>query len=748
MTIRNALRALGAAMLLASPLPVSAQNAKSDQLEAPEVNKLSLRGVKAFPASELEKSISTEASHCRGLILTPICWITKSKAVYAHFFLDRKELARDVLRIRVFYWKRGYRETTVDTVVTPVAGGVGVTFRVHEGPPTLIRKIEVGPQTPVLSAKDIRGSVRVKVGKPLNLLALDSSVVNISNKLANRGYADAVVRVDTVVVYDTSHWADVAISVNPRWLARIGEIRIAGNEQVAEATIRHSLALHEGEIFKRSDVIESQRNLYESQLFRHAAIVIPPQGDSVKILEIAVREAPLREARISTGFNTADFVQVQGRFQHFNFLGGGRQLDVQGAVGNLLAGELNGVGVFRNVLKNATPDERAPFEQPTWQLSADVRQPWFQNARNTLGLGVFAHRRATPGVFIDRGEGAQASFTREIAIRAPASATYRFEFTRIEAGDLYFCVYFGVCDNGTIEAQRKPQRLSPVALTAQIDQTDQAFSPTKGMLGKLELEHASGFTASDYRYNRATADLATYMQVFRSSVLAIHARTGIVRALGSTGTALGVTDAQNVLHPRKRFYAGGSQSVRGYGENQLGPRALTIPYSKMVTLEGCDGSYATIASCDPNARTVKSRDASGNPTAFSTLQARDFTARPLGGTSLIEGSVELRFPIWRQIGGAAFVDGGLVGASRLRDLAKGSGAVTPGAGIRYASPVGPIRVDVAYNPSMAEELPVYTERVNAQGQSEIVRLEKPYRYEPATNFLDRITFHFSIGQAF
>src|SRR5689334_135091 len=167
MKIRNALGALGAAMLLAGPFSVSAQDAKSDQLEAPEVLKLSLRGVKAFDPAELQQSISTEASHCRGIILTPICWITKSKAVYAHFFLDRKEFARDVLRIRVFYWKRGYRETTVDTVVTPVAGGVGVTFRVHEGPPTLIRKIAVGPQTPVLSAKDIRSSMRVKVGKPL-----------------------------------------------------------------------------------------------------------------------------------------------------------------------------------------------------------------------------------------------------------------------------------------------------------------------------------------------------------------------------------------------------------------------------------------------------------------------------------------------------------------------------------------------------------------------------------------------------
>jgi outer membrane protein assembly factor BamA len=748
MVIRNALWALGTAMLLASPFSLFAQTAASDQLEAPEVLKLSMRGVKAFQASELQQSISTEASHCKGLILTPICWITKSKAVYAHFFLNRTELARDVLRIRVFYWKRGYRETTVDTVVTPVAGGVGVTFRVHEGPPTLIRKIAVGPQTPLLSAKDVRSSVRVKVGKPLNLLALDSSLLNISNKLANRGYADAVVRIDTVAVYDSAHLADVSISVNPRWLARIGEIRIAGNEQVSEATIRHSLSLHEGEIFKRSDVTESQRNLYESQLFRHAAIVIPPQGDSIKILEIAVREAPLREARVSTGFNTADFVQVQGRFQHFNFFGGGRQLDVQGTVGNLLAGQLNGVGIFRNVLENATADERAPFEQPTWQLSADVRQPWFRNARNTLGLGVFAHRRATPGVFIDRGEGTQASFTREIEIRAPATATYRFEFTRIEAGDLYFCVYFGVCDSGTIGAQRKPQRLSPVALTAQIDQTDQAFSPTKGILGKLELEHASGFTASDYRYNRATVDLAAYMPVLRSSVLAFHGRAGLVRALGSTAAALGVTDAEDVLHPRKRFYAGGSQSVRGYGENQLGPRALTIPYSKLVTLAGCDGSYATIADCDPNGPTVKTRDPGGTPTEFSALKARDFTARPLGGTSLIEGSVELRFPVWRQIGGAAFVDGGLVGASRLRDLAQGNGAVTPGVGIRYKSPVGPIRVDVAYNPVVADSLPVYTERTNAQGQSEIVRLNKRYLYDPATSFFDRLTFHFSIGQAF
>ncbi len=745
-TIHAAFWALGAVLLLAGPFSVSAQTASSADREDPEVVRLTIRGVKAFTPSDIQQNISTEASHCRGLILTPFCWITKAKAVYQRLYLNRTELARDVLRIRVFYWKRGYREAEVDTVVTPQAGGVAVTFRVREGAPTVVRKIAVGPATPALSAKDIRGAVRLRVGKPLNLLALDTTIVNLSDKLWNRGYADAIVKVDTVALSDSSRSAAVSISVEPRWLARIGEIRISGNEEISEQTIRHSLALHEGEVFKKSDVIESQRNLYESQLFRHAAIVVPPQGDSVKILEIAVREAPLREARISTGFNTVEFVQVEGRFQHFNFFGGARQLDVQGAVGNLLAAQLNNTAIFRNPLGKAGAD-RAPFEKPTWQLSADVRQPWFQNARNTIGLGVFAHRRATPGVFIDRGEGTQATFTREVAIRAPASATYRFEFTRIEAGDLYFCVYYGVCDSGTIGAQRKPQRLSPVALTAQIDRTDQAFSPTKGVLGRFEIEHASQFTASDYRYNRATFDLATYKQIGRASVLALHGRAGIVRALGSSGAALGVDDARDVLHPRKRFYSGGSQSVRGYGENQLGPRALTIPRNKIATLLGCDPSYATIVGCDPNGKTV-TRDASGKPTGLATLQARDFTARPLGGASVLEGSVELRFPVWRQIAGAAFVDAGVVGASRLGDLARGNGAVTPGFGVRYKSPVGPIRVDIAYNPSIAEDLTVYTERINAQGASEIVRLNKQYRYDPARSLLDRLTFHFSIGEAF
>jgi outer membrane protein assembly factor BamA len=281
-------------------------------------------------------------------------------------------------------------------------------------------------------------------------------------------------------------------------------------------------------------------------------------------------------------------------------------------------------------------------------------------------------------------------------------------------------------------------------LTASIDRTNLAFSPTSGILGSVSFEHASSLTVSDYRYNRATADLASYYRMGRG-VLAVHGRAGIVRAVGK---GLGGGESDDILHPSKRFYAGGSQSVRGLGENQLGPRALTIPASKLATISGCDTSFATIASCNPNGLCVLDACKDKDHPDGRQLPARDFVPRPLGGTSVLEGNVEYRFPIWRALGGAAFVDAALVGSAGLRNLATGDGAVTPGAGIRYASPVGPIRIDVGFNPGVADNLTVYTAATNANGQKQIVPLVTPRYYDPVTSLLDHLTFHFSIGQAF
>ena len=104
------------------------------------------------------------------------------------------------------------------------------------------------------------------------------------------------------------------------------------------------------------------------------------------------------------------------------------------------------------------------------------------------------------------------------------------------------------------------------------------------------------------------------------------------------------------------------------------------------------------------------------------------------------------------VGAALFIDGGNVwrNVSEM-DISQMRGSV--GFGLRYRSPVGPIRVDLGINPSRAEELAVVTE-LERNGRLEIVPLETPRRYSAGGGgsgigrILNRLTLHLSIGQAY
>jgi outer membrane protein insertion porin family len=723
-----------------APFTASAQ----DEEDKPEVVDLKFEGVKALKVDEMRASIVTDESHCQSFVLRPICWFNKSRLFYERRYLDRDELIRDILRLRVFYWKRGFRETQVDTVITPRGREkVAVKFVVDEGPPTIVSDVTVTQTSPVLSSRAVERRVLLKRGDPLNMIKLDSMRVRLETALWDNGYADAIV--DTsIAISDDGLSARVALTLNPRWRTTIDSVHVHGNEKVSERTIMRSLTFEKGDLYRRSDLLRSQRNLYESNLFRRAIIELSTEEtsvDSTKIVDITVQESPPREARLSFGFTTADFLQAEGRYTHYTFTGGARRLTITGAVGNLLAEQLNNKLFFSDNYVNVGSD-RGRYFAPTYNASAELQQPWFGSARNALALSVFTHRRSAPGIYVDRGYGTSATFTREVALRAPASLNYRFEVTTVEAGDVYFCVNFGVCDRPTLAALRRHQRISPLTLTGNIDRTNDPFSPNRGYRGRTALEHASGLTASDYRYNRASVEGSAFMPVRRRGALGGHIRLGWVKGVASTGEALGALEGEQILHPRTRFFAGGAQSVRGFGENQLGPRILTVSAAELRAGKlSKDGPLACpeptpITECDPN---------------LPAYQDDDFQPRPLGGNTVAEANVELRFPLWKNLSGAAFVDAGIVTQSIDRSLPGSRAAVTPGFGVRYRSPVGPIRVDIGINPGRAERLPVISEEI-VNGERRLVRLNTRREYSVSrggfTGVLDRMVLHLSIGEAF
>jgi outer membrane protein assembly factor BamA len=331
-----------------------------------------------------------------------------------------------------------------------------------------------------------------------------------------------------------------------------------------------------------------------------------------------------------------------------------------------------------------------------------------------------------------------------------ATVSYNLERTRVEAGEIYFCVNFGVCHATTIASLRQPLRLAPVELTLLASRLEQPLNPVSGYMARVDLEHASEFTASQYAYSRVSGQVIRHFEV-GPGVVATRVRAGWVRSGG------GDTD---VLHPRKRFFAGGQRSVRGYAENQLGPRILTVPAEALIAgPEGPDGP-------DPGEDGPNGGDGDGGgdaPVGCTEASVRDgtcdpsalsddaFVPRPLGGDAVIEGTVEYRFPIFG-LGAAFFVDAGWVGARELEVAARNRSAITPGFGVRYTSPVGLIRLDLGIRPTLVEELPVVT---RVPGENDLVTLAMLRRYDPVgasggffRQVFQRMVLHLSIGEAF
>jgi outer membrane protein assembly factor BamA len=739
------LLALAAASLLGPPL-LPAQEAVLAE-ERPRVERIRFPGAEALPERDLRAAIATEQTQCRGFLLQPFCWLTDWHVLVRQPRLEREDLPRDELRLRLYYFRRGYREAQVSSELRPYRRGVEVLFHVEEGEPTILESLEVVQAgESVLRDRQIRRAGLPEEGEPLNLVALDTALASLATQLAERGWLDAEVS-DTVAISPGGATARVEVRVEPGRRATVAGVVIEGNERVADRTIADALRLREGRVLSSRDLVASQRSLYESNLFHEARVELPPQPDSAKQLRVEVREAPPRAVRVGGGFNTIEFVQTEARYTHYNWLGRGRRLDTRATVGNLLAGQLGGVWPFQDVRPHLQTVDEAAFTRPTWLVSAELMQPAFRTAFNRVGVGAFTHRRIIPGIAVDAGYGASLSFTQQLDHRAPISATYRFERARVEAGDLYFCVNYVICDPATIEAVRRPHRLSPLGISFHNDRSNHPLAPSAGHRTRLELEHASELTLSDFDYWRVSGEGSYYhpMSVPARRVLAGRARVGWVRPFGGgEENPIGLEDDESpaLLHPRKRFYSGGSRSVRGFWENQLGPRVLTVPAEALLEGEngGCTPAEIAAGTCDP-----------------TVAPAHAFRARPLGGTSVLEGNVEYRFPLFREIRGAVFVDGAVVG-ERLGGLfTEGFGAVTPGFGVRSDTPVGPIRVDLGVRPGITRDWPVITEHVDEDGVRTLVRLDTPRRWDPIEaaqprGFLGRVlahlTLHLAIGEAF
>ncbi|MBV8819056.1 MAG: BamA/TamA family outer membrane protein, partial [Acidobacteriaceae bacterium] len=198
------------------------------------------------------------------------------------------------------------------------------------------------------------------------------------------------------------------------------------------------------------------------------------------------------------------------------------------------------------------------------------------------------------------------------------------------------------------------------------DRRDDPADPHRGIYNSVDLSLATRYLGSQREFGRALIRNATYTRIGRKLVFARQTQFGVIAPYNPPA---GISANNSVPLP-ERFFGGGANSHRGFAFNQAGPRDIGEP-----------------ASADGKAT---------EPTGF-----------PIGGNALLFNTVELRFPlIGANIGGVIFHDAGNVYSSidklsfrstqrNLQDFDYMVHAV--GFGIRYKTPVGPIRLDLAYS---------------------------------------------------
>lgn len=714
--------------LLAAAAAVAAVPATAQTVRSPEVTVLSFQGNEAFSDSELEAVIQTRETKCATFVLSWLCAISDLGFAHRRAYLDTLAVSADALRLRTYYTLRGYFQASVSDIVRREPDRARVYFTIEEGQPTPIESLEIRGLPPTISAEEADRLIGPGTGDRFDQLLLEAGKDSLVRAMREQGHIEALILQDAQ--RDLGGPARITLDVSPGPRFRVGEVRIDGADAIGEGVVRDLMTIGPGQYFRPSRVEDSQRNLFGLEAVRFASITTTRQtddgaavADSIVDLRVQITPAATRAARGGLGWSTVECFQTEARLTNRNFFGGAKRLEVSARLTNIFSQQLGGSFPCADV--GTDPD----FRTLNFSLRTELAVPVFFSGRNSFRATVFGERETVPDVFIREGVGAQFAVTRRLRRDMTATLSYLPEFTGFDeqSADIFFCVNFGFCAPEDIVTVTQSRWLAPINASWLYNRTIGTIQPTGGYYLTAELENAGPLTGSEYDYFRTTIQGANFKALESDLVLGMRLRAGFVEPTRGPLSVIDGSREAEIIHPSKRFFAGGSQSVRGFGQNLLGPRVLVADQLEDCPDEFLEPCVARLAAEDPGA----------------------FQQRPIGGNASVELSFELRqtlTPIWAFV---LFVDAGGV----YEDIGKLKLPVwTPGFGIRYNTPIGPLRLDVGYDPSGPAELPVVVSLENGS----LVELRDPVVFNPFTfddpsllkELWRRFQIHISIGEAF
>lgn len=635
------------------------------------VDALEVRGGDEVSAADVEAVLATAPS--------PRFLGVVQGVVYDYALYDRLALQRDVARVERYYRARGYYEARARAgrVRRTGAQHVAIEIVVEEGPVVRLGGVRFegldGLPREVAAYAESAAKAELSANEPFDEARFERAESALRGALVERSYAYAQVSREALVDI-VAHRADIVLRATPGEPAFFGAVTLEGLGSLPDAPVRRALDLEEGAPYSAEVVQSARQALLDLGVF--ASVEITPDlsaPSASRRVPLLVRVVPTRLHAVKLGGGVeldavkAD-VHLLASWEHRNFLGGMRFFSVEVRPGGVL---------YPTRLGNLVAPTNVLLAEKT---RVELRQPGFFEARTN---GLLQTELNVFPVLLAADPAPDSPVLGYLELRAAAGVD-RVSWKVYSAFAYHLDVENPFAYLGGLDSALRTLVLSFPQLTGTLDLRDDPLRPHRGLLVSAHLQAAGGPFGGHASDVRIQPEARGFIPLGGAVTLALRSSFGLLfprnyGELVQRGASAPTTEAERVELVRdlqivyfRGFFSGGASSNRGYPQRGVGPRGV-VPFASPAA------GAQTGSGCTPG----------------SASQDPEECALPTGGLSLLEASVEVRFDVTGPFSGAVFCDASDVSAQQL-ELRPGHLHLSCGPGLRYGTPIGPIRLDVGY----------------------------------------------------
>ena len=547
---------------------------------------------------------------------------------------------------------------------TPDQAWVVLHPRITLGPRGLVSEVRfVFQGEHALPESDLRSRLSSRVGQPYQYREASLDFQALMALYRERGYVSARLELGRGLSPDgTAVTLQFTINEGPQVL--IQRVTVTGNEQLSEQEILDVIGLQPGQPYNTASVEAARQRLLEMGVFRRVEWTPEDRlaGETVAHLVFNVLEQPAISGAFGGGLEGERFARsvAEGFEDRIEF----RPRATFEITRRNIGGRNRALSFFaRGSFRPRADTGQTGFAFPEHRVTTTYRERRAFHSNTDL-LVSLTSEQAVRLAYTSLRRGVNAEFLRRPTRRLSVSGRYGLDFTHLSN------VRIGPDERPTIDRLFPQVRLSYFASGVTWDDTDNVLAPTRGSYFSADGEIAGRAIGSEVGYLKTFFQGKYFRRLLPQSptVLGLRLQVGLARGFQRiVETVVGGirgTEVVEDLPVSQRFFTGGGSTVRGFQQDRLG-----------IFDPDCNAAGGANCVIDP------------------------VTGLSFGGNGLIVANAELRRTLTKlfdkDLGIAAFIDGGNVFARASEvDLSRIRGAM--GFGVRWASPLGPLRLDFGF----------------------------------------------------